>query len=307
MANILIVDDDKRLVEHLCKRLTAEGHTCASRGNGEEALQLIQRDSVDLVILDVMIPGLSGFELCRRIHDDIRFYRLPILFLSAMNDSEEIDHGLAQGADDYVCKPFSTDVLVQRVSKLLEDSAQTQMTDELTSLPGPRYVKLEIQKAINEKRRFALAYIEMLHLREFGATAGNEAREKAMRHLARGMHLCSKQLSDCYFREGHMGGGHFVCLIDPKFVGSFCERVYEVWQGHMPELYASIGKENLLAQAESGGTKGRAEPLLDLLCCVTVRDPGTNVSANQLFEVLTNLRQKALVSQGGGVCVDRRG
>src|SRR5690606_30808149 len=114
-AKILIVEDDPRAAEVLGRSLTAAGHTCSIESTGARVLERARQDTPDLLVLDVMLPGTSGFEICRRVRADAHLYTLPILIVSAMRGEEEVMHGLAQGADDYVVKPFEPAQVVQRV------------------------------------------------------------------------------------------------------------------------------------------------------------------------------------------------
>ncbi len=300
MATILIVDDDATLTAGVARTLSAAGHECIVKVDGEEALSVLHEQSVDLVILDIMIPRISGFELCRRIHNDTSLYGLPVLFLSAMNGEEEVAHGLAQGADDYITKPVSADMLRDRVQRLLEASHKERMVDELTSLDGPKRIKLELQKAINTKIGFSLAYAELLRVIEFGQRAGPEARSKALRHFARGLGKCGEDLGGSAFRLGHLGGGHFVCLVNPKHAEAYCKRVYKLWTRHRDTLYDEVG-----FRAHSGQEEG-PNHVLDALFCVTTHPPTSALCAKDLFEILTRLRGNALAGAGHGVYIDRR-
>ncbi len=117
MATILIVEDDRALLLGLKENLAYEGHTVIAAVRGDEALQKLESCKTDLLILDVMLPGISGFEVCRRIRRTDR--RLPILMLTAR--SEEVDKvmGLDLGADDYLTKPFGLSELLARIRALL--------------------------------------------------------------------------------------------------------------------------------------------------------------------------------------------
>ncbi len=98
MARILIVEDDSRTAEFVGSHLRATGHDCLVAQTGIEALNIARNNGVDLLVLDVMLPGgASGFEVCRRVRSDPNLYTMPILLLSAMSGDEEILHGLAQG------------------------------------------------------------------------------------------------------------------------------------------------------------------------------------------------------------------
>ncbi len=304
MALILIVDDDEQLCSALCQQLEAAGHQCRCEFDGERAFEFLQNNPVELLILDVMLPRVSGFELCRRVHVDPKLYCMPILFLSAMSSPEEIAHGLAQGADDYLAKPFRPDALLSRVDRLLQTSARGGLVDPLTELAGPKAVKLEVQRAISEKRSFAMVYIELLNLGEFGQLADAEGRGKAIRHLARGLSLYGKELEPENFFASHMGGGHFVCLIPPRHAEKYGQQVCEIWRRHLPRFYKSIGLEKAFHQ--SGSDKGTETPLLDVLACVTVRNSRNRLDYAQLLEVMNHIRQRALLEGRSGLVMDRR-
>ncbi|MBI3377818.1 MAG: response regulator [Nitrospirae bacterium] len=116
---ILIVDDEKDIVELIAYNLKKEGFVTDSAPDGETALAKIKKGNYDLVILDLMLPGLQGVELCRIIRNDIQMASLPVIMLTAKG--EEVDRvlGLEMGADDYITKPFSPRELVARVNAVL--------------------------------------------------------------------------------------------------------------------------------------------------------------------------------------------
>jgi DNA-binding response OmpR family regulator len=113
---VLLVDDDARLREIVGMALEGEGYRVRGASSAEDALEVLERDGPDLLILDVMLPGRDGFELCREIRTR---NPLPILMLTAKTDTVDIVVGLESGADDYVTKPFVTKELVARIRALL--------------------------------------------------------------------------------------------------------------------------------------------------------------------------------------------
>ena len=119
---VLLVDDDARLREIVSMALEGEGYRVRGAGSAEDAMRLLERDDPDLLILDVMLPGKDGFELCREIRTKSP---LPILMLTAKTDTVDVVVGLESGADDYVTKPFVTKELVARIRALLRRSRDT--------------------------------------------------------------------------------------------------------------------------------------------------------------------------------------
>ncbi|WP_029351414.1 phosphate regulon transcriptional regulator PhoB [Bosea sp. 117] len=118
-TNILIVEDEEPLTLLLRYNLESEGYSVESVGRGDEAETRLRESVPDLVILDWMLPGLSGIELCRRLRARPETERMPVLMLTARGEETERVRGLATGADDYVVKPFSVPELVARVRALL--------------------------------------------------------------------------------------------------------------------------------------------------------------------------------------------
>ena len=118
-AKVLIVEDEAPLAEMLRYNLESEGFRVSHAETGEEALILLEEERPDLVVLDWMLPGVSGIELCRRLRARPETERMPVLMLTARGEETERVRGLATGADDYVVKPFSVPELVARVRALL--------------------------------------------------------------------------------------------------------------------------------------------------------------------------------------------
>ncbi len=116
MASILLVEDDASVREAVTLALEGDGHRVEGAGSGEEALQRWRRSHPDLILLDVMLPGTGGLEVCRTVRADDH---VPIIMLTARTDPVDVVLGLESGADDYVTKPFETRVLLARIHAVL--------------------------------------------------------------------------------------------------------------------------------------------------------------------------------------------
>src|SRR6059058_2549345 len=147
-ANILIVEDEEALSLLLRYNLESEGYTVETVGRGDDADTSLKEHIPDLVILDWMLPGLSGIELCRRLRARAETKRLPIIMLTARGEETERVRGLATGADDYIVKPFSVPELSARVRALLRRALPERIADVLS------FGDLEVDR---EKRRVSRA------------------------------------------------------------------------------------------------------------------------------------------------------
>jgi DNA-binding response OmpR family regulator len=130
-GTILIIDDEKDLVELVRYNLVEkEGYDVISANDGPSGLEIAQKHKVDLIVLDLMMPGMDGLEVCRRLRADARTSRVPLIMLTAKATEADRIVGLELGADDYITKPFSPRELVARVKAILRrTAAQADPTD----------------------------------------------------------------------------------------------------------------------------------------------------------------------------------
>lgn len=302
MAHILVVDSDAPFGERTRQSLKAEGHRCKCVTTGKEALDCINKGGLDLIILDVMLPDISGFEICRAVRRDSNLFDLPILILSAMSGEEEIDHILSQGADDFLSKTSEWPSLQQRAEALLHARSATGDADDLTSLATGDMTKREVQRRLSNRESFALAYVELMGLRTFSKNAGNEARARVIRRMAKLLSNSGAQIKGGDFFVGHMGGGHFVCLIPDAYAQRYCQYVRAMWLNYLPKFFEGVDHKGV-RPGETGWEEGQS---LDMHACVTFYDGKKVLGSRQLFDILTRLRNKAMRGHLGGVFVDGR-
>lgn len=119
MSTILVVDDDFDTCALISLKLRSRGFDVRTAANGEEALAEISEARPDLIVLDIMMPKLGGFDVCRRLRDDNATSDIPIIMLTSRACESDVEQGLAVGADEYMAKPFSPRELIERVALLL--------------------------------------------------------------------------------------------------------------------------------------------------------------------------------------------
>jgi two-component system response regulator ResD len=145
LKTILVVDDEQKIREVITSYLQNEGYTTLEAANGREALELIQQHSIDFVILDLMLPDLSGKTVCQKIREQSP---VPILMLTAKVAEEDRVQGLSLGADDYVIKPFSPRELVARVKAILRRSGQDLLASRMIYHDGDLIIDTDKQSVL---------------------------------------------------------------------------------------------------------------------------------------------------------------
>lgn len=158
MKHILIVEDEEGIVQFLKQGLEEEGYQISSANNGEAGLELFRKEKFDLVLLDWMMPKMTGLEICKAIRQQNT--KVPIIFLTAKDTVQETVEGLQSGANDYIKKPFSFDELVERIKVQLRDKSES----EILTL-GPVEINLQKHQVTVNKKEVSLTQKEfdLLH------------------------------------------------------------------------------------------------------------------------------------------------
>lgn len=157
-CSILVIEDDESIRDILSYSFKKEGYTVKEASNGEEGLKLVSEESIDLIILDLMLPDISGFDICRKISLE---YKIPIIMLTAKNDIVDKILGLELGADDYITKPFDIREVIARVKASLRRIEQLkQMNDQEKSI-----IKLKNNITIFKERHEVFKNNEMIKLK----------------------------------------------------------------------------------------------------------------------------------------------
>lgn len=181
-SRILVVDDEADLAELVAFNLRQAGHTVAVASNGSTALAEIRRHKPDLVLLDLMLPDISGLEVCRRLRRDKETVRLPVLMLTAKG--EELDRvvGFEVGADDYVVKPFSPRELMLRVDAILRRAQTTggEEAERQTIVIGRMTIDVPAHKVSVEGEEVPLTALEFRLLMDLATRIGRVQSRDAL-------------------------------------------------------------------------------------------------------------------------------
>ncbi len=190
---ILLVEDDPSIRELTARGLQAAGFEVRVAASGDEGLGCFREDRPDLVVLDVMLPGVDGLEVCRRIRVDSA---VPVVMLTARSDTIDVVVGLEAGADDYLTKPFEMPELIARVRAALRRVARSAAADDDVLRLGPLRVDVAAHTVERDGAALALTPTEFRLLVELGRHLGNV--------------LSREQLLDRVWGYGHLGDSRLV-------------------------------------------------------------------------------------------------
>jgi len=233
---VLVAEDEASLRDVLCLQLKNAGYETIEAGDGEQALELTSRNLPDLVLLDVMMPRLTGFEVCEKLRAAFPTRHIPIIILTAKAELPDKVTGLEGGANDYITKPWARKELLMRIKNALEWSRQQRSASPLTGLPGNASIDDEIKRRFASGRPFAMLQADIDYFKAFNDHYGYARGDIAIQTLARLLLEAAQRSSGDTF-VGHIGGDDFVVVTDPAGAERLGRAVIEAFDRAVPSFY----------------------------------------------------------------------
>lgn len=303
---VLVVDDDADIARFIKINLRFEGFSVLVASDGQEALDTIARTACDLVLLDVMMPLIDGFTVCKRLRADPATAHLPVILLTAKTLSADKVAGLAAGADDYISKPFDTLELVARVRSTLHRNAEMRAVSPLTGLPGNTRIDSEIAQRMSGGTPFAVCYIDLDWFKAFNDAYGFLRGDGVIALLARAVRTAALHAGEPAPFVGHVGGDDFVVVCLPEQVDALCAHVVAVIDEQAPALHDRADVERGFLEIVSRQGVSRQAPLVSVSIGVAVSGRRAFRDHRELVAVATEMKGVAKAAPGSAVAIDRR-
>lgn len=303
---VLVVDDDPDITKFIEVSLVRAGYEVAVAHDGREALDLVARERPDLVLLDLMLPSMDGFEVAAELRRRARLAGMGIIIVSARGLSEDQLRGLAIGVDDYVVKPFEPDLLVARVRAALRRLREMRSLSPLTGLPGTVLIEEEVRRYLELGLPFALLYTDLDHFKVLNDTKGWDIGDRVILTAAGVLEDAVYDLGAPDGFVGHIGGDDFVALVPPEAAESVARRVCERFD---EEVRAFYGQEELeRGYVEAVDRRGRTvrHPLVAISIGVATTAVRPFSAFSEVVAVATEMKQAAKRTEGSCYAIDRR-
>ncbi len=306
VGKIVIADDDTELAAVIAQRLGNEKFECIIASDGEEAFHITKRELPDVMILDIMLPKLSGYEVCRRMQRDPQLYTVPVLVLTGLSDEPEILHALEQGADDVVTKPFRFDNLIQKVRGLLAMKRSLNEPHPIFGLVGTDAIKRHINHRLARDDQLAVCYIDILHSKAFRSVHGADRYTQVVKLGADTLRETREGLEFYDSFIGYMGGQDFIAVMNIEQHEPYCKTILSSFEQRVTSFYRPVEcKQGYIIYNDGKGRESKA-PLMKLSIGVVHNEERKFHSARRIFEILTQLKSKIKEDAQGGLFVDRR-
>jgi DNA-binding response OmpR family regulator len=212
-SKILVVEDDQDLADMLNSYLRVQGYEVVIANWGEEGIQTAQTGRPDLLILDIRLPDIDGFEVARRLRADRKTSKIPIIFLTERRERNDKLAGLELGADDYITKPFDVQEMRLRVRNVLKRSKQDSLTNPVTGLPEGTLVEERLSDCLQRDGPGALGII-IENIELFRDAYGFVAKDDVLRAIGLILSNAMKESGAADGFVGHMTPTDFVMILD---------------------------------------------------------------------------------------------
>ncbi|MBU1148157.1 MAG: response regulator [Candidatus Omnitrophica bacterium] len=303
---ILIVDDDLDILDVLRITLEAEGYEVMEGHNGQEALDIIKKQSPGLLIIDFKMPKMCGDEVCRIIKQDILAQHMPIIMLTGKGEVTDKVHGINAGADDYMVKPFEPQELAARVKMVLRRSARDLDANPLTKLPGNVSILNEIQGRIDRKEAFAVCYIDLDKFKAFNDKYGFRRGDDVIKNTGKILINSVQEKGTPQDFIGHIGGDDFVVVTMPEKIDALCKNIIGKFDLMIPELYSKEDKEAGYVVAKDRQGKVKKISLISISIGVVYNKKKRIKHVAEVGEIGAELKEYAKSIKGSTYVTERR-
>ena len=221
---ILVVEDDVDVAEMLTAYFRAQGYDVSAVNWGEDAVEACRSNRPDLVILDIRLPDIDGFEVARRLRTNQRTMDIPIIFLTEKRERSDRLQGLEVGADDYITKPFDIQELRLRVRNALRRNSQSALTNPVTGLAEGALVDERLRECL-ESTDWALLLVSIENLSDFREAYGFVASDDVQRAVSLMIHNAMRGVGGSKDFVGQIGPTDFVLVTTPNNLTPLLERI----------------------------------------------------------------------------------
>jgi diguanylate cyclase (GGDEF)-like protein len=301
-----VVEDDAFLARLLDVELSSAGYEVAHAADGVEALRLAFERCPDLVLADVMMPNMDGFELTRRLREDPRTEGVSIIMVTARGLAADKLTGLTAGADDYIVKPYEKEELLARIATTLRRARYMRAQSPLTGLPGNVRIEDEIQSRIEGGEPFALLYLDLDNFKAYSDHYGFMKGDEALSATAGLIRDVAKAVAGPSTFVGHIGGDDYVVITGPGEADSVAAEVIRRFDELAPTLYEPGDRARGYVETEDRQGTLRRFPLVSISIGIATTATRSFEHRAQAIEVATELKNFAKRTAGSSVAVDRR-
>jgi PleD family two-component response regulator len=290
-ARLLIVEDDFDISNMLKIYFSGQGYDADIAPRGSVALEKTRQNLPHLIVLDIMLPDIDGFEVCRILRTNTRTSHVPIIFLTQKDERSDKLQGLELGADDYITKPFDIEELKLRVQRAIARAEVQNLTDPRSGLPAGRLIEEQLRRIIRQQD-WALMDIRVNWFEAFKDVYGFVAGDDVLRFTAMLMGEVLDQLGTPDDFIGHAGGDNFILITTQAAAVNIQQRMKSRFAEDIKTHYNFMDRENNYIQVLDSTGQPRQVPLMTLAVGVVSPSEYDFADIREITEMAAEARRK---------------
>lgn len=290
---ILIVDDNRLIVNLLRVNLLTSGYGVITATDGFSALRSAISERPDLILLDVMMPEMDGFEVARQIRNNTLIAHVPIIMLTARGSVDSVVEGLDAGADDYISKPFEMTEVLARVKAHLRRSRSERSLSPMTGLPGNITIVEGLRQLVEKGASYAVIYTDIDNFKSFNDCYGFMQGDEAIKLLASSILASVQQFGNRDDFVGHIGGDDFVICSTPEKADGICQDIIRRFEDQIRTLYRPDHREQGYVVGTSRDGQEVRHALITVSLAVVTNEHRTITSHWEIGEIAAELKRAA--------------
>jgi PleD family two-component response regulator len=290
-ARLLIVEDDNDISNMLQIYFTGQGFEVDVALRGSTALEKTRHNLPHLIILDIMLPDIDGFEVCRILRTNTRTSHVPVIFLTQKDERSDKLAGLELGADDYITKPFDIEELRLRVQRAISRAEQQSLTDPRSGLPAGRLIEEQLRRIIRQQN-WAYFDVKINYYEPFKETYGFVAGDDVMRFTAMLIGEVLDELGTANDFVGHAGGDSFVIVTASEVAQSVQENLKRRFTEEILSHYSFLDREQGFVRAVNKDGQVEQAPLMKLAIGVVSPSEYQFADIREITELAAEARRR---------------
>lgn len=286
-GRILVVEDDFDISNMLRIYFTGQGYSVEVAARGSDALALTRKQSPDLIVLDIMLPDMDGYAVCRELRTTTRTSHIPIIFLTQRDERSDRIAGLELGADDYITKPFDIEELKLRVRTAIRSYQRLNMTDPRTGLPSGRLIEDQL-RGLMRTNNWSYIEVGIENMAPFNDTYGFVAGDEVLRFTALLINEVVDEVGTVDDFLGHTGGNAFVVITFSKDVPKLTAKLHEEFNKNILTHYNFMDRE----QGGIAQNDGSISPMMHLSIGIVSSNTQQFSDIREITETAADFRRR---------------
>jgi diguanylate cyclase (GGDEF)-like protein len=307
MAKKVLIVDDSPFFRGQLKLTLGKEYDVIEAGTGADGLDMVKSEKPDIVLLDVVMPDYSGFEICRILRDSESNNLMPIIMITSQDAQEDILIGLEYGAEDYVKKPFNERELLSRIRNILRRIDRNRNANPLTGLHGNIEIQREVESRISRDEGFAVIYADLDNFKAYNDVYGYSNGDRIIVLTADILTDQTALFGNPGDFVGHVGGDDFIIVTTIDKAEAICSSVIDEFDEKVLTFYNEEDRTRGVITTKNRRGEVDTFPLMTISMAIVTNERRRIDSHVEVGEIAAEVKKKLKTMPGSNYFMDRRG